>query len=78
MPPATARARRCRALPLHACNLVELAMSKATPDPGRPRAEEPLPGPIPSRRAFRCRVCGAEFVSLEQLSEHERAEHHVP
>jgi hypothetical protein len=40
-----------------------------------PRSEEPLSEIIPPRREFRCSVCGAEFVSQEQLDEHERAEH---
>jgi hypothetical protein len=39
------------------------------------RPEEPLPGTIPMRREFRCPVCGAQFVSQEQLDEHHRAEH---
>jgi hypothetical protein len=43
-----------------------------------PRPEEPLPGAIPPRREFRCVVCGAEFVSRTQLTEHERLEHRTP
>lgn len=40
-----------------------------------PRPEEPLPGIIPPRREYRCPVCGAQFVSQQQLDEHERSEH---
>ncbi len=53
-------------------------MSAGTGSPQRPRPEEPLPATIPSRRQFRCRVCGAEFVSQQRLNEHERAEHETP
>jgi hypothetical protein len=42
------------------------------------RREEPLPGIVPPRREFRCSTCGAEFVSKEQLEDHERVEHHTP
>jgi len=42
------------------------------------RSEEPLPGTIPPRREYRCPVCGAEFVSRQQLDDHDRAEHRTP
>jgi hypothetical protein len=42
------------------------------------RPEELLPGGIPPRKDFRCSVCGAEFVSRAQLTEHERLEHRTP
>ena len=51
-------------------------MSHPTDD--RARHEEPLENPIVSRRPFRCGVCGAEFMSREQLEDHERQEHKTP
>jgi len=42
-----------------------------------PRPEDPLPGVSP-RRELRCPVCGAEFVSRQQLEEHKRADHQTP
>jgi hypothetical protein len=53
-------------------------MRAGTPSPPGPRPEQPLPGIIPPRREFRCPVCGAEFLSRQQLDEHDRAEHRTP
>jgi hypothetical protein len=53
-------------------------MRAGTPSPPGPRPEQPLPGIIPPRREFRCPVCGAEFLSRQQLDEHDRAEHRMP